>query len=47
MTANIFLELWDSVDGLSDPDLILVFGICLDNCPFHPDFPVFFFEYRI
>ena len=32
--------LWDCLDHLSDPDLNLVPGICLENCPFHPDFPI-------
>jgi hypothetical protein len=32
----------DYLDGLSDPDLMLVPGICLENCPFHPDFLVLF-----
>jgi hypothetical protein len=27
------------LDGLSDADLTLLFGICLENCLFHPDFP--------
>jgi hypothetical protein len=43
MTASISLGLWECLDGLSDPDLTLVPGICLENCPPHPDFPVFFF----
>ena len=34
------MGLWDCLDGLSDPDLTLVPGIFLENCPFHPDFPV-------
>jgi hypothetical protein len=38
MTASI--SLGDPLDGLSDPDLTLVSGICLENCPFHPYFPV-------
>ena len=32
--------LWDCLDGLSAPDLSLIPGICLENCPFNPDFPV-------
>ena len=36
----IFYRLWDYLDGLSDPDLTLVFGMCLENCPFYPYFPV-------
>ena len=31
---------WDCLDGLYDPDLTLVSGICLENCPFYLDFPV-------
>jgi hypothetical protein len=30
----------DCIDGLSDPELTLVPGICLENCPFHQGFPV-------
>ena len=30
----------DCLGGLSDPDLTLAFDFCLENCPFHPDFPV-------
>jgi hypothetical protein len=26
--------------SLSDPVLTLAPGICLENCPFHPDFPI-------
>jgi hypothetical protein len=37
MIASISLGLWDYLDGYSDPDLTLVFGICLENCPFYPD----------
>jgi hypothetical protein len=40
VTSSTSLGLWDSLDGLSDPDLTLVFDLCLENCPFHPDFPV-------
>ena len=40
MTASISLGMMDCLDGLSDPDLTLVPGICLENCPFHPGFPV-------
>ena len=41
MTASISLGVMGMLlDGLSDPDLTLVFGICIENCPFHPDFPV-------
>ena len=36
MTAFV----WDCLDGLSVPDLTLVFGICLKYCPFHPEIPV-------
>jgi hypothetical protein len=39
MTASISL----GVMGLFkwfDPDLTQVFSICLENYPFHPDFPV-------
>jgi hypothetical protein len=36
----LFYELWNDFDGLSDPDLALVAVICLENCPFHPDFSV-------
>jgi len=32
--------MWERLDGLSDPGLTLVPGICLENHPFHPDFPV-------
>ena len=40
MTASIYLGLWDSLGSLSDPDLTLVPGICLENHLFHLDFPV-------
>ena len=30
----------NGLDGLSDPDLTLVPGICLENCPFHSGFPI-------
>jgi hypothetical protein len=40
MTASISLGIIGLFYGLSDPDLTLVFGICLENCPFYPDFPV-------
>jgi hypothetical protein len=36
MTPSI--SLWECLDALSDPDLNLVPGICLENCPFHTDF---------
>ena len=32
--------LWGSSDGLSDPDLTLMPGISVGNCPFPLDFPV-------
>ena len=41
MTASTSLGLWDYLDGLSDPDLTLVPGLCLEKFPFHPCFPVF------
>jgi hypothetical protein len=40
MAASISLGLWYCLDGLFDPDLTLVPGICLENGPFHPEFPV-------
>jgi hypothetical protein len=40
MTASISLGVIDCLDCLSDPNLTLVFGIYLENCPFHQDFPV-------
>jgi hypothetical protein len=40
MTASTFLGVWKGFDDLSDPDLTLVPGICLETCPFHTDFPV-------
>ena len=40
MTASISLGLWNYLDGLSNPDLNLVFCICLENCPFLPDVPI-------
>jgi hypothetical protein len=40
MTAATSLgDILDSLDALSDPGLNLVPVICLENCPFHPDFP--------
>jgi hypothetical protein len=38
MTASISLGVY--LDRLSVPDLTLVFSICLENYPLHPDFPV-------
>jgi hypothetical protein len=32
--------LWDCLDGLPDPVLTLAACMCLENCPFHPDFPI-------
>jgi hypothetical protein len=40
MTAVFSLGVMGLFRCLSGPDLTLVFGICLENCPFHPDFPV-------
>jgi len=31
----------DYLDGFSYSDLTLVLGICVENCPFPPDFSVF------
>jgi hypothetical protein len=38
---TVSTSLWDMglLRLLSDPDLALVPGICLENCPFHPGFP--------
>jgi hypothetical protein len=30
----------DCLDSISDPGLTLIPGICLENCPFYPDFTV-------
>jgi hypothetical protein len=40
MTAAISLGVWVCLDGLSDSDLTLAPGICLENWPFLPEFPV-------
>ena len=40
MTASISLAVMGVLDCLSDPDLTLVPGVCLENCPFHPIFSV-------
>jgi hypothetical protein len=40
ITASISLGVIGCLDGLSDPELTLVIRICLENCPFHPDFSV-------
>jgi hypothetical protein len=34
------IETLTKADGLCDSDLTFVFGICLENCPFHPNFPI-------
>jgi hypothetical protein len=38
MTAIISLGVMNLLDGLSDPVLTLAPGMCLEKCPFHPDF---------
>jgi hypothetical protein len=38
MTPAISLGVCECLDGLSDTDLILEPGICLENCSFHPAF---------
>ena len=40
MTVSISLGDKGLLDCLSDPDLTLLPGICLENCPFHLGFPV-------
>jgi hypothetical protein len=40
MTASISLGVIRCLDGLSDPILTLAPGMYLENCPFHPDFPI-------
>jgi hypothetical protein len=40
MSFSISLGLWDSLDGLFDLVLTWAPGMCLENCPFHPDFPI-------
>jgi hypothetical protein len=40
MTESISLGVMGLLNTLYDPDLSLVPGICLENCSFHPDFPV-------
>ena len=40
MTASISLGVMVLLDGLSDTDLTLVFGISLENFLFHPDFHI-------
>jgi hypothetical protein len=40
MTASNSFGVMGCLDGLSNPDLTLVFSNCLENCPFNPDFPV-------
>jgi hypothetical protein len=40
MTVSISLE--DMALFRSDPDLFLVPGICLENRPFYPGFPILF-----
>jgi hypothetical protein len=39
MTASISLGIIGMFNGLSDPGLMFVFGVSLENCPLHPDFP--------
>jgi hypothetical protein len=46
MMAAISLGIMDCLDALSDPHLTLAPDICLENCSFHPDFPIFV-EYRL
>ena len=36
----VFISFISLGDCYSDPDLTLVLGICLENCPFHPGFSV-------
>jgi hypothetical protein len=40
MTACISLGVMGLLNRLSDPDLTLAPGICLENYPFHPDFSI-------
>jgi hypothetical protein len=40
LTAAISLWVMGLFRGLSEPFLILVPGIILENCPFHPHFQV-------
>jgi hypothetical protein len=40
MTASILFGFWDNLDVLSDPDLTLAPGICLENYSLHLDFQV-------
>jgi hypothetical protein len=40
MTVSISLGDKGLLDCLSDPDITLLPGICLENCPFHPVCPV-------
>jgi hypothetical protein len=40
MTVSISLGVMVLFDGLSDSNLTLILRICLENCSFHPDFPV-------
>ena len=40
MTTSIFLGDIGLLRSLPDHDLILIPGICLETCPFHPGFPV-------
>ena len=39
MTASIFLRVWDCLGSISDPDLTLVTGFSVENCPLHSQFP--------
>ena len=40
ISPSISLRFMGLFSSSIDPDLILVFCICLGNCPFHPDAPV-------
>jgi hypothetical protein len=40
MTASISLGGMGRLDDLSDPVLTLAPCMCLETCPFHPDFPI-------
>ena len=42
MTNSIYQSwlLWGCLDKISDPGFTLLPGICLENHPFHPRFPV-------
>jgi hypothetical protein len=39
MTTSISLGVMELLNNLPDLDLTLVCGICLENHPFHLDFP--------